>query len=82
MDRGVLTLTTDLDLLHQGVLCGTFVSPERAGREAGATAAQLLTSGKTPPQKIVFPSDSETAVNLAAAKALKVGTGKPDLLVQ
>lgn len=82
MDKGVLPLTTDLDLLHQGVLCGTFVSPEWAGREAGTTAALLLTSEKTPPTKVVFPSDSETAVNVAVAKFLKVGIGKPDLLIQ
>jgi len=83
LNKKVLTLTTDLGLIANGALCGTYVPPETAGSQAAIVAGEILSTGKPPMHPVVFWPGSKPSVSMAALRILDLPVPKvPGILIQ
>ena len=63
-------------LVSDGALCAAFYPSSAIGNQAAKVAQAILASNQAPPERVVPPLESETALNSGTARALSITVPK------
>ena len=72
VNAGIAPVSLSESLVSGGVLLASFYPPDSVGNRAARAAADILSTGKAPDERVVAPTDSATAVNQGTAQALRI----------
>ena len=75
---GLIPIAFTENLVANGALFAAFFPPTATGGKAAEVASQILSSGKVPEVRLIYPSQSDatTALNQTTAKALRIKVPK------
>lgn len=78
VNSGLIPVAGTDTLVSNGALFAAFFPPAVTGNKAAEVAAQVLSLGRVPDQRMVFPAsaDATTALNRSTAQALRVKVSK------
>jgi ABC-type uncharacterized transport system substrate-binding protein len=76
VNAGIAPVSLSEPLVAGGVLLASFYPPDSVGNRAARVAAEILSTGKAPDERVVSPPDSATAVNKGTAQALRINFPK------
>lgn len=72
ISSNILPLSLYDSMVSSGFFLASFFSPESIGKTAAKVVKEVATSGKTPSEKIIFPQDSQFALNKGTMNAFKL----------